>query len=148
MSGTRTGTIVVGVDGSACSKEALRWALGEARLRGANVRAVRAWQFPPLLTAGPYVPPVDFDVASQLRDAARESVEAAVREVAGETPVETEVVEGPAARVLLREAEDAELLVVGSRGHGGFAGLLLGSTSHQCAQHARCPVVVVRDAAA
>jgi nucleotide-binding universal stress UspA family protein len=104
------GTIVVGVDGSEKSKEALRFALEEARLRGARVEAV-------------YVADVAGDAA-------------AVR-------VDQIAVDDRPARALIAAAADADLLVVGSRGHGGFAGLLLGSVSQQCAQHAPCPVVIV-----
>ena len=138
-------TIVVGVDGSEESRGALRWALGEAELRGATVRAVHAWSLP-IAFGGPTMPPQTLD-PSALRDHARESLDAAVDEVAGESPalaVERVVEQGAAADVLVRAAEHADLLVVGSRGHGGFSGLLLGSVSQQCAQHAPCAVVIVR----
>ena len=137
--------IVVGVDGSEESREALRWALGEAELRGSAVRAVHAWSRP-IAFGGPTMPPHALD-ASALRDHAQESLDSAVDEVAGESPavaVERLVEEGAAADVLVRAAEGADLLVVGSRGHGGFAGLLLGSVSQQCAQHAPCAVVIAR----
>ena len=138
--------IVVGVDGSDESKEALRWALEEARLRGATLRAVHAWAVPAAVAVHGYAPPdlVDRDL---LRDRAAQTLDAVVAEVAGETPsvrVERVTGEGSAARVLVEAAKDADLLVVGSRGHGDFAGLLLGSVSHQCAHHARCAVVIVR----
>lgn len=137
--------IVVGVDGSDASKEALRWALEESRLRRSGLQAVYAW-LRPQIGGRVYIPPELLD-REQLRKTAQEQLAANVAEVAGENPgVELEPIvgEGPAAKVLTRAAEDAELLVVGSRGHGGFAGLLLGSVSHQCAQHAPCPVVIVR----
>lgn len=137
--------IVAGVDGSEGSKEALRFALAEAALRGATVRAVHAWS-QPVAFGGPYMPPQPYD-GPELRDRARASLDAAVDEVAGEaSPVEVErvVEQGSPADVLVRAAEGADLLVVGSRGHGGFAGLLLGSVSQQCAQHAPCAVVIVR----
>ncbi len=82
-----------------------------------------------------------------LRQTAQERLDGFVAEVAAESPeVELEriALDGPAAKVLVDAADDAELLVVGSRGHGGFAGLLLGSVSQQCAHHAQCPVVIVR----
>jgi len=137
--------IVAGVDGSEGSKEALRWALGEAELRGATVRAVHAWTLP-IAFGGPYMPPQPYD-GPELRDHAQAALDAAVDEVAGKArpvAVEKVVEQGSAADVLVRAAEGADLLVVGSHGHGGFAGLLLGSVSQQCAQHAPCAVVIVR----
>jgi nucleotide-binding universal stress UspA family protein len=137
--------IVVGVDGSAEAMEALRWALGEAQLRGAALQVVHAWQFPPP-GIGPFAGPYDGELIQALRHDAEHLVERALREA--EVPdgihVEKTVVEGAAAPTLVEVAADADLLVVGSRGHGGFTGLLLGSVSQQCAQHARCPVVIVR----
>ena len=138
-------TIVVGVDGSEDSKEALRWALAEAESRGSTVRAVYAWSLP-IAFGGPYMPPQVLD-PSATRDHAQASLDAAVDEVAGESPavaVERSIEQGAAADVLVRAAEYADLLVVGSRGRGGFSGLLLGSVSQQCAQHAPCAVVIVR----
>jgi len=134
--------IVVGVDGSEPSKAALRWAIEEARLRGAPVLAVHAWlmQF----GAGPgfVVPAVE---PNDVQREAESMLDAAIAEVGTEgLDVDRVAVEGVAARVLIEAAEGADLLVVGSRGHGGFAGLLLGSVSQQCAHHAPCPVVVVR----
>jgi nucleotide-binding universal stress UspA family protein len=134
--------IVVGVDGSEPSKAALRWAVEEGRLRGATVVAVHAWlmQF----GAGPgfVVPALD---PNDVRREAESMLDAAIAEAGDEgVDVERVAVEGVAARVLVEAAEGADLLVVGSRGHGGFAELLLGSVSHQCAQHAPCPVVIVR----
>ena len=137
--------IVAGVDGSEGSKEALRFALAEATLRGATVRAVHAWSLP-IAFGGPYMPPQPYD-GTELQDQARASLDADVDEVLREgSPVDVErVVErGSPADVLVHAAEGADMLVVGSRGHGGFAGLLLGSVSQQCAQHAPCAVVIVR----
>jgi len=137
--------IVVGVDGSPESKEALRWAIDEAELRRATVRAVHAWTYP-VFFGEAYVPSEAVD-AESLAAEARDALDAVVAEVAGEDPrayIEHVVAEGPAARVLVETAHDAELLVVGSRGHGGFSGLLLGSVSQQCAHHAPCAVVIVR----
>ncbi|HET8528769.1 MAG TPA: universal stress protein [Gaiellaceae bacterium] len=139
--------VVVGVDSSEGAKEALRFALEEARLRDLPVRAVHAWRYIPAAIGFPesgYPPEVD---VAQLREAAEAALEATVAEVAGESPgveIGRRVVEGPAAGVLVDESRDAALLVVGSRGHGGFTGLLLGSVSQQVANHAACPVVIVR----
>lgn len=137
--------IVVGVDGSEDSRHALGWALAEAELRGASVQAIHAWSLP-VAFGGPTMPPQAFEPTT-VHDHARESLDAAVDEVAGGSPsveVERIVERGAAADVLVRAAEHADLLVVGSRGRGGFAGLLLGSVSQQCAHHAGCPVVIVR----
>ena len=136
--------IVVGVDGSEESKEALRWALEEARLRGATVRAVNAFQTH-AITPG-YGPPEDFSPEAVRRDAER-FLSSMIFDVASEShkvKIEEVATEGSPANVLLGAAEDADLLVVGSRGHGGFVGLLLGSVSQQCATHAPCPVLIVR----
>jgi nucleotide-binding universal stress UspA family protein len=137
--------IVVGIDGSDQSKEALRWAFGEARLRGASLDVVYAWTMPVYVgygaAMGELLDPVE------LRKAAQERIDRTVDEVvAGQTGVQIErkPVEGLASSVLVEEADGADLLVVGSRGHGGFTGLLLGSVSQQCAHHAPCPVVIVR----
>ncbi len=135
--------VVVGVDGSEPSSVALAWAAEEARLRGAPLKVVHAWRLPSLAYMGPVVPEADFDA---LGKHAQTLVEAQVTDVLGDHPgieVLTEVREGPSAQAVLDAAADADLLVVGSRGRGGFAGLLLGSVSSQIVHHARCPVVVV-----
>jgi len=135
--------IVAGVDGSEESKRALRWALAEARLRGARLRAVYAWTYP--FTAGPgYMQPLDPDLQGSLQKEAEHMLDEALAEVGTEgVEVERAAVEGPPAAMLVEAAEGADLLVVGSRGRGGFSGLLLGSVSQQCAHHAPCPVVIV-----
>lgn len=137
-------TIVVGVDGSAGSKAALRWAFDAAARRGAAVRAVSVWQYPYLALApsplGGAVAP-----ASEMQAAAEEALGTVLDEVtapAGVT-VQRVVREGSASHVLIDEAADASLIVIGARGHGGFTGLLLGSVATQCVNHARIPTVVV-----
>ena len=137
--------IVVGVDASECSRAALAWALEEARLRRAGVVAVHAWTVPTVSTTHEALHLIDIDFAP-FREAAQELLEAAIAEVAAGTDVEltTLVTEGPPAPALMAAARDADLLVVGSRGLGGFKELLLGSVSHQVAHHAPCPVVIVR----
>jgi nucleotide-binding universal stress UspA family protein len=136
-------TIVVGIDGSRSARAALGYALQEARLRGARLRVVGAWQVPAVAYAGGYGPG-DPELYAELERDARENVERALGD-ADTTGVETQTVvrEGGAAHVLLEEAQDADLLVVGSRGLGGFRGLLLGSVGQQCAHHAPCPLVIV-----
>src|SRR4051794_10401693 len=136
-------TIVVGVDGSECADKALAWAVGEARQRGDRVRAVHAWEYPVNgAIYGMMAPQLGLD---ELRDAAKATLEEAVEPLQNGVPIEQVLVEGSAARALMRAAEDADLLVVGSRGLGGFRRLLLGSVSSQCAHHSRCPVVIVRE---
>lgn len=139
--------IVVGVDESEGAKEALRFALEEARLRTAKLRAVHAWHvgYVGAGAEGFYgAPGAERD---ELRGAAEAVLEATVREAIPDTggaEVEQRVVEGSAGAVLVEESRDADLLVVGSRGRGGFTELLLGSVSQQVAHHADCPVVIVR----
>jgi nucleotide-binding universal stress UspA family protein len=137
--------IVVGVDGSEASKAALRWAVEEARLRHARVRAVHAWWIYPMLRPG--APPAP-DQIPGVGDDATERVRTFITEtLGGETDVEITplAVQGEqASAALVDAAKDADLLVVGSRGAGGFSGLLLGSVSQQCTHHAPCPIVIVR----
>ena len=140
--------IVVGVDHSEGAKEALRFALEEARLRESMLCAVHAWQFGYIGAPGieGAVPVLGAELGDH-RDAAAAALDATIREAIpdpGQVEVERRVLEGAAASVLVEESRGADLLVVGSRGHGGFAQLLLGSVSQQCAHHAECPVVIVR----
>jgi nucleotide-binding universal stress UspA family protein len=139
--------IVVGIDGSDHSKKALGWALAEARLRSVPLHVVYAWMLPVYATGYGFAPGDLFD-PKVISDGAAEQLDQAITEVVGDATdvkVERKTVEGLAAQVLVDEAQGADLLVVGSRGHGGFAGLLLGSVSQQCAQHASCPVVIIRE---
>jgi nucleotide-binding universal stress UspA family protein len=135
--------IVVGVDGSPPSLEALRWAVAEAAVHGAELVAVAAWEFP-FVPSGPgagfYVGPTADDLTA---DAERQ-LDEALRQVDASGVEVTRLTEyGSPAQVLLEQARTADLLVVGARGHGGFTGLLLGSVSQQCATHAVSPTVVV-----
>jgi nucleotide-binding universal stress UspA family protein len=135
--------IVVGVDGSQPSKQALRWAVRQAELIGAAVEAVHAWQVP---VTGGWAE--TFDVVNNVTKAGEQMLADSLADVTGEHPrvtVEANVVEGHPALVLVQAADGAELLVLGCRGHGGFAGALLGSVSQYCVQHATCPVLVLRD---
>ena len=143
------GRIVVGVDGSAPSEAALRWAVRQASLTDAAVEAVIAWHTP-TMTGGYAWAPVSVldaedwgDVAAKvLADAIAEAVPEAAEQI---TPV---VSEGNPAQVLITQSAGADLLVVGSRGHGGFAEALLGSVGQHCVHHAPCPVVIIRGQAA
>lgn len=142
-----TGRIVVGVDGSDSSKQALRWAVRQAEFTGGVVEAVTAWDFPQFHGALGWLPPTSGDEAA-LEDRARSDLANAVAETVGSHPpveVRTDARYGTPAGVLLDAARGASMLVVGSRGLGGFAGLLLGSVAQHCTQHATCPVVVIRD---
>ena len=141
------GRIVVGVDGSPISKVALRWAINQARLTGATVDAVIAWQIPESMTghawAALLVEEPGFGVLAE------KEMADAISEVAGPDPdvtINPVVVQGWPAEVLLEAAEGADLLVVGSRGRGGFASALLGSVSQNCAHHATCPLLIIRAA--
>ena len=144
--------IIVGVDGSSSSKEALRWAVRQAGLTGAAVEALITWHLPQVTGTGGYAwPPVGGPETTELAKLAEKVLTDAIGEVAGHeglAPVTALVRQGHAARALLEAAEEAELLVLGSRGHGGFAEALLGSVSQHCVQHARCPVVIIRGAPA
>jgi len=131
--------IVVGIDGSADSINALRHAAAYAKLLGARLELIAAWTFQPT-SADIYLD------RSLLEGHARKGLEEAVHEVFGNEPPESLSLgcwQGGAAKVLIDASEDAALLVVGSRGHGGFTGLLLGSVSETCARHAKCPVLIV-----
>ncbi len=145
-SGQSDRRIVVGVDGSESSKEALAWAVRQAALTGAVVEAVTAWEFPNTYGyPAPIVEGVDF------AKLATETVTDAIAEVSADHDADAiryRVVEGNAARVLVDASAGADLLVVGSRGHGGFVEALLGSIGQHCVQHAACPVVVIRDSVA
>lgn len=137
------GDIVVGVDGSPGSLAALRWALTEASTRGLSLQAVTAWEFPTESTFGAMVTVGDFHPVV----AAEQTLATALADTgisAADETVTTAAVEGHPAEALLQASAHAQLLVVGSRGHGHLIGLLLGSVSQYVAAHAPCPVVVIR----
>lgn len=135
------GRIVVGVDASKESVKALRWALDEARLRGCEIEVVHAYPTPEL-AALPAVVTLPSD--DELTAAAMTVIEEILGEVGApdDVPIERTVRAGGAASVLCEAAADADLMVVGARGLGGFRGLLLGSVSHQVVAHSPCPVVI------
>lgn len=159
------GRIVVGVDGSQASHDALRWALEEAQLRRAELHVVHVYgpvgEESPYSASYAYSP--DMRTAERIKDDERKwrderqrtvhdraerivaDVVKSVGDDAGEVDIKREVIAGAkSAQSLIDRARNADLLVVGSRGRGGFKGLLLGSVSQQCVQHATCPVVVIR----
>ena len=138
----QSGRIVVGVDGSESSKEALRWAVHQAEATGSSVEAIMAWKLPTTYSFGTPMPTA-YDFAPYCDRALRD----VVQEVASECPgveVSAVVTEGDARQALVTAAGGADLLVVGSRGHGELVGILLGSVSEYCTAHATCPVVVIR----
>jgi nucleotide-binding universal stress UspA family protein len=132
--------IVVGVDGSEPSKQALRWAARIAKAEGAHLDAIAAWEFPTSL--GWSAAPMGYSPKPDIEKSLTETVD----EVFGPNRPADMVLrsfEGSAANVLLTVGKGALMIVVGSRGHGGFMGLLLGSVSAKVAEHATCPVLVV-----
>ncbi len=135
------GLVVVGFDGSPSATAALEWAARYAALTGARLRAVSAWGYPNTLGY-----PIVYG-NENFEETARNTLHEAIGRVLVAHPglaAEELVAEGTAIEVLLQEAKGASLLVVGSRGHGGFVGMLLGSVSAHAVHHAHCPVVVVR----
>lgn len=139
--------IVVGVDGSSASRDALRWALEEARLWHGAIEAVHAWSYPVMTYAPGIVPPPTFareDLEAEARHVLNTTIDTVMGDATPDLPVDRVVVEGSAAKQLIERARHADMLVVGHRGHGGFTGLLLGSVAEQCAVHASCPSVIIR----
>jgi nucleotide-binding universal stress UspA family protein len=135
--------VVVGIDGSPESRTALRWAAAEARRWGAPLVVVHAWE----PTLGQALVPVDEASVEHHAQAARHTLDHVIEleaEALAGLRVDRRLVRAGPAPALLDEADDALMLVVGARGHGGFQKLLLGSVSQQCIHYATCPVVVVR----
>ncbi|WP_205323790.1 universal stress protein [Glycomyces sp. YM15] len=136
--------VVVGIDGSPASLEALRWAIAYAERTGAEVEALHAWQIPTT-----YGTPVEVVPGERFAETAERALKGSVAEVLGDrtAPVVVPVAEmGYPPKALVERSKEADLLVVGSRGRGGLAGTLLGSVSLHCVTHAACPVVVIRAA--
>ncbi len=138
------GWIVVGLDGSEPSEAALRFAAAEAHRRGVGLQVVICWTYP-MLPWGPYQPPLS---AEEFEAEARRVAEVELDKVLGSSldslDIQIAVLEGAASLRLLDYDQAADMIVVGSRGRGGFAGLLLGSVSQHLAEHACCPVVIIR----
>lgn len=132
--------IVVGVDGSSDSEKALRWGAQIASTLGARLEVVTAWEYPPSFGWAAIAP--DWNPAKDMEKVAADTVQA----VFGDEPpadLRVQVREGSAAKVLIEASQGAVMLIVGSRGHGGFSGLLLGSVSANVAEHASCPVLII-----
>ncbi len=143
------GRVVVGLDDSYGGREALSYAAEAARIMNWTLHVVNTWHLS--YPVGPYAIDVS-EVESALEDAAQEMVKRIEDEVLGKDAGSKDagirivhtITEGPAARILVQESEGADLLVVGSRGRGGFASLALGSVGQACVHHAHCPVLIVR----
>ena len=136
------GRIVVGVDGSPSSLAALEWALGQAELTGASIDVVGAWGFP-IYFGEPNLWPIDIDLESIVRHQLETALDRVVPRGA-KVAIRVLIRRTSPAVALLEEARGAQLLVVGTKGHGELAEMLLGSVSLRCVAHAPCPVVVVR----
>ncbi len=132
--------VVVGIDGSAASEEALIWAAEESRVRGAVLEIDHVWSLPNLGYGG-FVAQID-DFEKDAKELL-ERVTDQARKNHPDLTIESNLLEGPPAPALIVRGKRADLLVVGSRGHGGFAGLMLGSVSQQLVHHAEFPIVVV-----
>ncbi|MEO6958187.1 MAG: universal stress protein [Antricoccus sp.] len=132
--------ILVGVDGSDSSIEALRAAARIATAMDARIKAVMTWEYPAKFYTTPGLSP-ETDARNMLSDAV-------ARAFGTDLPagMDSAALYGPPARVLIEQSATADLLVLGSRGHGGFTGLLLGSVSTAVSQHAQCPVLITHHA--
>lgn len=136
------GLVIVGVDGSESSIHALRWAARYAEALHERVRAIMVWHYPVNLGYDTVSLNIDFE------GDAHKQLETALADIRKEYPsvdFESQVINRPPAAALIDASATADLLVVGSRGHGGFTGMLLGSVSAHCMHHASCPVVVIRE---
>ncbi len=139
--------VVVGVDGSEASVAALAWAVRYASASGARVQALLAWHYPGAV-GGPPIEKAPESIHHQTEEQMQATLDEAVAKACpGQTQgVETKIGYGHPAQILIDASKDADLLVVGSRGHGSWTGMLLGSVSIHCVTGASCPVVVIRGA--
>ncbi|HNJ98269.1 MAG TPA: universal stress protein [Ilumatobacteraceae bacterium] len=135
-------TILVGVDGSENSVLALKWALREAKMRGDSVEVLHGWHFP--YVADPTgLAPYPAETLLESAEAVLHDVLTACAAESEGVPLKARVVQSAGAEFLVKASADADLLVVGRRGHGGFLTLVMGSVAQQVAAHAHCPVVIV-----
>jgi nucleotide-binding universal stress UspA family protein len=144
----RPDVVVAGVDGSAESTAALSWASRYAKATGATVRAVLAWHYPAAVGVAPVgvAPAAVREETERAKNAQLvDAIGKAIPDSAAAAAVEAKLSYGHPAEVLIDESKHADLLVVGSHGHGGFTGMLTGSVSVHVVNHAECPVVVVRN---
>ena len=137
--------IIVGIDGSAHSQRALEWAVREAALRKVPLNVISVYRTMVGYWGGAGAFPEDHVLADKTRAIAREALDKALALAGDARPanVTIEVVSGLPAEELIKASTDADLIVVGSRGTGGFSRLLLGSVGTQVSHHAHCPVVVI-----
>ena len=137
---TQFNKIVVGVDGSPSSNAALEWAAQEAELRGSTLELIHAWNYPNLGYGGYVAVLEDFE-----KDAAAllDEVVASVRKNYPSLKLVSSLIQGPTAQTIMDRAKEADMVVVGSRGRGGFSGLLLGSVGQQLVHHCPAPVVII-----
>lgn len=137
--------IIVGIDGSSDSQRALEWAVREAAVRQAPLRVITVYRTAVSYWGGPVVYPQDHTFAERARQEAQEATEKALALVGAARPkdVTVDALTGVPAEALIEASKDADMIVLGSRGTGGFARLLLGSVCTQVTHHAHCPVVVV-----
>ncbi|SHE84552.1 Nucleotide-binding universal stress protein, UspA family [Ferrithrix thermotolerans DSM 19514] len=134
--------IVVGIDGSEASNQALSWAVEEAKVRGASIKIVHAWEYPALAYGAYANEGLDLEAGGkEILTQATDLVNSIDKDVS----VTTVLREGNPVPILSQESEHSDLLVVGSRGHGGFASLVLGSVSSQLAHHTKTTLVIVRN---
>ena len=139
---TNTGRIVVGVDGSPSSLQALSWAARQAELTGSSLEVLMTWQWPSSYGWAAPIPD-DYDPEGDVRQALETAVEP-VRAAHPGVSMRTELAAGRPEPILVERSKGADLLVVGSRGHGEFVGMVIGSVSEYCAANAHCPVLVHR----
>ena len=132
--------IIVGVDGSPSSNAALEWAAQEAEIRGASLELIHAWNYPNLGYGGYVAVLEDFE-----KDAANvlDEVVSATHEAHPNLKLVSSLLQGPTAQTIMERAKEADMVVVGSRGRGGFSGLLLGSVGQQLVHHCPVPVVII-----
>ena len=137
--------IVVGIDGSGGGAKALDFAFEEARRRDADLTGIYAWHYPTLAATPAPFGGVPLPPMKEMESAAKEGLHHILEGIDVPEGVRFEGVvrEGSPARVLIEASDDADLIVIGTRGHGGFTGLLLGSVSQQVVSHSKCPVLVV-----
>lgn len=137
----RTGKILVGVDGSPASIDAIRWAAEQARLTESTLIAITSWSIP-----ASYGVAFGGEDAIDWRQNAAQALEEALSDALGSAAADVQrlVEQGHPSYVLTEASKSADLIVVGSRGHGGFAGLVLGSVSQHVVSHSACPVVITR----
>jgi nucleotide-binding universal stress UspA family protein len=134
--------IVVGIDGSECSVGALQWATRQAVLTESILEVVVAWEWPPSFGYG-YMMPENYDPALDAHKMLEDAIEK-IRGAALGVTIKPVVVEGHPAPALERASQGADLLVIGSHGHGAFAGMFLGSVGVYCTHHVSCPLTIVR----